>query len=311
MKRTTLLILLYLYSGIFARVNAQENANKLPSVYTYPDSLNRKAMAWVVGTHAGLYAGTMWFLNQIWYKDRASVPFHFYNDHSGYLQIDKFGHATTAFQESSISYYAFRKVGLPKNKALIYGGLMGFILQLPIEISDGLNEGWGFSWGDITANAFGSALVISQEHFFDTQIVTMKFSYWPTDYADMCNGYLGKTAFQGLSKDYNGHTYWFSTNINRITRKEFMPRWLNFAVGYSAGGMFGEFRNITEYNGVHIPETQRFRQLFFSLDVDWTKIRTNSTFVEILFKGLNIIKVPFPALQFNTKGEIVGHWLYF
>jgi hypothetical protein len=75
--------------------------------------------------------------------------------------------------------------------------------------------------------------------------------------------------------------------------------------------MFGEFENIAEYRGMIIPETERYRQFFLSLDVDWTKIPTRSLFLEILFKGLNIIKVPFPAVQFNTKREIVGHWLYF
>jgi hypothetical protein len=312
MKTAVLLLGICLLSGIFSGAKAQEAVNEQhPYNYAYPDSLNKKSLCWVSGTHAMLYAGTLWYLNQIWYKDRSFVPFHFYNDLGGYLQIDKFGHATTAYQESAISYYSFRKVGMPKNKALLYGGTMGFLMQLPIEIFDGLNEGWGFSWGDIGANVFGSALMMSQEHFFDTQIVTMKFSYSPTEYSDMCNGYLGNTAFHGLSKDYNGHTYWFSANIKRITRKDFLPGWLNFAVGYSAGGMFGEFENIAEYRGMFIPETERYRQLFLSLDVDWTKIPTRSLFLEILFKGLNIIKVPFPAVQFNTKREIIGHWLYF
>jgi YHS domain-containing protein len=185
------------------------------------------------------------------------------------------------------------------------------MMQLPIEIADGLNEGWGFSWGDVAANTFGSVLFAGQEYYFDDQIVLMKFSYWPTEYAEMANGYLGSTHREQLSDDYNGHTYWFSGNINRITNTNWLPPWLNIAAGYSAGGMFGEFKNISEYNGVIIPETERYRQYFLSLDIDWTKIPTNSLFLEILFKGLNIIKVPFPALQFNSKGEFKGHLLYY
>lgn len=127
----------------------------------------------------------------------------------------------------------------------------------------------------------------------------------------MANGYLGNNALEGLSDDYNGHTYWFSGNINRITGTDRLPPWLNIAAGYSAGGMFGEFENITEYNGVVIPETQRYRQFFLSLDIDWTKIPTNSHFLKVLFRGLNIIKVPFPAIQFNSKGEFKGHYIYF
>ncbi len=277
----------------------------------YPDTLNRKGLMWVAGSHAAIYTGSLLYLNHIWYKDRARVPFHFYNDNAGYLQIDKFGHATTAFVESKLSYYSLRKVGVPKTRALIAGGMMGFMMQLPIEIFDGLNEGWGFSWGDVAANTFGSALMASQEYFFDDQIVLMKFSFWPSPYQDMANGYLGNTPLEGLSDDYNGHTYWFSGNINRILNRPALPHWLNLAVGYSAGGMFGEFENINQYNGVTIPETQRYRQFFLSLDVDWTKIPTNSLFLEALFRGLNIIKIPFPAIQYNNKGEFHGHWLYF
>jgi len=305
-------LVIFLIGGYYAQ--AAELTFKRDTIahqISYPDSLNKKGLYWVAGTSAGLYTASLWYIHQIWYKDRDFVPFHFYNDNAGYLQIDKFGHATTAFQESSISYYAYRKVGLSKKKALLYGGLTGFFLQLPIEVFDGFNEGWGFSWGDVAANGFGSALLIGQEYFFDQQIVTMKFSYWPSVYADMANGYLGKSALEGLSKDYNGHTYWFSANLKQITKQHYLPGWLNFAVGYSAGGMFGEFRNIVEYKGVPIPQTERYRQLFLSLDVDWTRIPTNSLLLEILFKGLNIVKVPFPAVQFNTKGKVAGHWLYF
>lgn len=277
----------------------------------FPDTLNRKGLMWVSGTKAAIYAGGLAYLNYIWYKDRDPVPFHFYNDLAGYKQIDKFGHATTAYIESHLSYYSLRRVGVSRNRALLVGGLMGFMMQLPIEIADGLNEGWGFSWSDIAANTLGSALMASQAYFFDDQIVSMKFSYWPSAYQDMANGYLGDTPLQGLSDDYNGHTYWFSGNLNSLTRQSVFPAWLNVALGYSAGGMFGEFENIIEYNGVPIPETQRYRQFFLSLDVDFTKIPTNSQFLKILFQGLNIVKVPFPALQYNTKGKLKGHWLYF
>ncbi len=310
-RKTVLLLLIVQLIGI-THVFANFNRNNQSKTYLqYPDSLNKTGLFCVAGAHAAIYGGTLYFLSKVWYEDRASVPFHFYNDNSGYLQVDKFGHATTAYNESRISYYSFRKVGMPKNKALLYGGMMGFMLQLPIEVFDGLNEGWGFSWGDVVANTFGSSLMLGQELIFDDQYVKMKFSYWPSKYQKMANGYLGETPWAGLSDDYNGHTYWFSANINKLTLTDFLPDWLNFAVGYSAGGMFGEFENRTEYNGVVIPPTQRYRQVIFSLDVDWSKIPTNSHFLEMLFKGLDILKVPFPALEINTKGQLRGHFMYY
>ena len=75
----------------------------------------------------------------IWYRDKASTPFHFYNDNQQWLQMDKFGHSFSAYRESQLAYHAMRWAGFSKKKALIYGGSMGFFLQLPIDIWDGLN----------------------------------------------------------------------------------------------------------------------------------------------------------------------------
>jgi hypothetical protein len=304
---------------IFAETGQQHIINKDSLIYSeigserfrYPQTLNKPALYGVIGAQTALLAGGLYYLTGVWYKDRDNVPFHFYNDNAGYLQIDKFGHAMTAYVESNLTYHAYRLAGMPKNKALIYGGLAGFFMQAPIEIADGLNEGWGFSWGDIAANTFGSLMVIGQEYFFDDQIVIPKFSFYRSPYADMAHGYLGNTFLESMSDDYNGHTYWYSANLRKMTHSSIFPRWLNVAAGYSAGGMFGEFENIKIYNKSLIPETQRYRQMFISLDVDWTRIPTKSKFLQFLFKGMNIIKIPFPALEYNTKGEFKGHWLYF
>jgi hypothetical protein len=110
-KILIVLILIQLTTITYTKANVLTDNKK--SVETqYPDSLNKKGIMYVAGAHSVLYTGTLWYLNDIWYKGRASVPFHFYNDNAGYLQIDKFGHATTAYHESRISYYSFRKVGL-------------------------------------------------------------------------------------------------------------------------------------------------------------------------------------------------------
>jgi hypothetical protein len=279
--------------------------------FRYPETLNKGALFGVVGAQAAIYAGGLYYLTGVWYKDRDPVPFHFYNDNAGYLQIDKFGHAMTAYVESSLSYHAYRLAGMPKKQALIYGGLMGFAMQAPIEIADGLNEGWGFSIGDIAANTFGSLVMITQEYFFDEQIVIPKFSFYRSVYADAAHGDLGRHCLESMSDDYNGHTYWYSANLRKMSNNSFFPKWLNVAVGYSAGGMFGEFENKTEYNGLPIPETQRYRQFLLSLDVDWTRIPTRSRFLQFVFKGMNIIKLPFPALEYNTKGQMKAHWIYF
>lgn len=257
------------------------------------------------------YAASIYILNNTWYKDKDKVPFHFYNDNQGYLQVDKFGHMFGSYVYSYIGYHGLRKLGATRNEALLFGSTLGFVLQLPIEIMDGTHEGYGFSWGDVAANTMGSALVFGQELILKEQLVKYKFSYWESPYSRNSNGYYGDTAMDRLFNDYNGHTYWFSMPINKLAFRRRLPSWLNIAVGYGANGMYGEFKNVSSYHGVAIPETERYRQYLLSLDIDWPEIKTNSKFLTFLLKGMTFIKLPFPALEYNAKGQFKAHWIYY
>jgi len=257
------------------------------------------------------YVSSMYILSKTWYKDKQSVPFHFYNDNSGYLQVDKFGHMFGSYLYSYIGYQGLLKIGSTRKYALIFGSTLGFMLQFPIEIMDGIHKDYGFSWGDIAANTMGSAIVCGQELLFKDQVVKYKFSYSESGYSDNSNVYYGETRMNRLLKDYNAHTYWFSMPLNKIVFKQQLPAWFNFAVGYSANGMYGEFENVTSYNGIAIPETKRYRQYLLSLDIDWTRIKTNSKFLKILFKGMTFIKLPFPTIEYNSKRQFKGYWIYY
>ena len=279
---------------------------------TIPDTvqINKPRLAIVTSGASAAYLGSMAYLQFVWYKDHERVPFEFYNDLGGYNQIDKCGHVYGAYMESYIGFHSFLWANVSREKALLYGGCMGFFLQLPIEIWDGMYEGWGFSWSDVGANALGSLLVIGQELAFHEQIVKYKFSFSPSPYAPLSNGYLGE-GFNQLFYDYNGHTYWLSAGINRLFKKSAIPDWVNLAVGYGAGGMFGEFDNLTQYKGVAIPETERFRKILLSLDIDFTNIPVKNKHLKRLLNCMFMIKVPFPAIEINTKGQFRFHALYF
>lgn len=271
---------------------------------------NKNILFKAIAFEAAYYTGAMLILQNTWYQGKKVVPFHFYNDNRGYMHVDKFGHAYGAYIESYIGYHVLLGSGISKSNALIFGGTLGLILQTPIEIMDGIHEGWGFSWGDMAANAMGTALFVGQELFFDEQIVRYKFSYSPSVYSKTANGYFGKTSLDKMLKDYNGHTYWFSFPANKLAGNLKIPRWLNIAAGYSANGMYGEYVNISSYNGVEIPETIRYRQYLLSLDIDWTNINTQSRFLKIVFQGLNFIKLPFPTIEYNSLGKFRAYWIY-
>jgi hypothetical protein len=273
--------------------------------------IRKDVLARAIVTESTVYLGGMSYLQFIWYKDHERVPFEFYNDNAGYLQIDKCGHTFTSYFESYLGYHWLRKAGVSKGKALLFGGSLGFILQAPIEVFDGMYEGWGFSWGDIAANTLGSTFLIGQELLFDEQVLRLKMSYSKSAYLDRSNGYLGDNGFEGFFYDYNGHSFWLSMNANRIFMKEKLPPWLNVAFGYSADGMFGEFKNRSYYHGVLLPTVDRTRQYLFSFDIDWEKIPTHSSFLKTVFKGLNFVKLPFPAVEVNSKGQLRGYWFCF
>jgi len=298
-------LILVLTCLIQMRANAQDSIAKNDS-----SQINRKILYKALALEGAYYVGSMIILQNTWYSNRKNVPFHFYNDNKGYLQIDKFGHAYGAYVESYIGYHCLLHAGISRNIALIFGGTLGLIMQTPIEIMDGIHEGWGFSWGDMLANAVGSGLFVGQELFFNEQIVNYKFSYMETVYSKNANGYLGISKTDRLLKDYNGHTYWITIPVNRLIPVKQIPDWLNIAVGYGANGMYGEYKNPTNFGGIEIPFAVRYRQYLFSFDIDLTEIKTHSKVLKFVFQGLNFIKLPFPTLEYNSMGKFKGYWIY-
>lgn len=272
--------------------------------------VNKAKLRFVTGSIIGAEIGLLYYLQNVWYKDQIPDGFKFYNDSKGYKQIDKMGHVYGAYMGSYIGYKSLKWAGVANKKAALIGGSVGFFLQLPIEIWDGMYPGWGFSWSDVGANALGSAIIITQGFFLEDIPITYKFSFAPSIYARQANGYLGDGVNE-LFYDYNGHTYWLSFGLNKLVQTEKIPSWLNLAVGYGAGGMFGEFQNRSSYRGVKIPETERYRKFLLSLDIDFTKIPCKNRALKKVFNHLFWLKIPFPAVGFNTKGEINFYPLYY
>lgn len=249
-----------------------------------------KAFRYALGTEIVMYSATMYALNDLWYKDYPRSSFHWYNDNSNWLQMDKIGHATTAYSVGLQGRDLMLWAGVPEKKALWFGGLYGSFFLTTIEILDGFSEEWGASWGDLIANTSGTMLFIGQELLFKEQRVQMKYSFAPTDYAKQNPDLLGENFIQQSLKDYNGQVYWLSFNINSF-KKTTLPDWLNFAIGYGADGML---------NG-NADEINAKREYYLSLDINLRQIKTNSRFLDKTLKILSFIKVPLPAFKFSNE----------
>lgn len=267
----------------------------------------------VLGTELTLYAVSMTGLYFAWYADYPQSKFHFYNDNGEWMQMDKIGHGTTSYIVGSFGYEMLRDAGLDETSSIWLGGTLGLAFLTTVEVFDGFSSEWGFSWGDMAANTLGAGLFIGQQFLWHEQRITMKYSFHTTEFADYRPDVLGSNFLQQTIKDYNGQTYWASFNFKSLflNKESKFPAWLNFAFGYGATGMTGGYENALEHNGKPIPHYDRERQFYFSLDVDFTKIPTNNKVLKYTFKVLNIFKVPFPAIEYNTGGDWVWHWMYF
>ena len=276
------------------------------------DTIDRKRLNTVIWTSVGLYSATLTVLYFGWYKDTPRTKFHFINDNANDLQLDKVAHATTAYTFSYYAYNWLRWAGVNNNKSAVYGGLMGFGSMTVIEILDGFAAEYGASWGDLIANGLGAGIFTAQQLTWKEQRFRLKFSYHPTEYAQYNPDLLGNSHLQRALKDYNGMTFWLSGNINSFLREESrFPKWINVAVGYGGKGILGVTSNPEEIDGVPIPHYNRTRQYYVSMDIDWTKIKTNSKFLRFTFKTLSFIKLPFPTLEYNKENNFVFHWFYF
>ncbi len=276
-------------------------------VKSYPDKLKTKRILYVSGGQSLIYATSLTLLYQTWYKDYPQSAFHWIDDNGEWLQMDKIGHATTSAYFGKFGYEMYRWAGMNRKSAIWYGGSAGFLFLTVIEILDGFSAEWGASKGDLIANTAGTVLFIGQQLGWNDQRLNLKWSYHTTEFASQREDQLGKNGLERMLKDYNGQTYWLSGNIKSfLPESSKFPGWLNVAVGYGADGMLGANSNPSD-----LPEYQRYRQYYLTLDVDLSKIKTRSHFLKFWLNAFNFIKIPFPALEYNNEHGVVLHYLYF
>lgn len=284
------------------------------SVHSTISKPNYKTRKIVLATStAVLTTGSLLYLDQAWFDQYSTGKFHFFNDNKEWLQMDKAGHLFTNYQTSRLMMGAFNWAGFNKKQELFIGGTIGFGYMTAIECMDGFSSGWGFSYGDMIANALGTSAAISQQAFWNEQRIQFKFSYAQSGLAKYNPDLLGKSLSTQILKDYNSQTYWLSINPSSFIKKENkFPKWLNVAFGYSAYGMLGGYENnfVVQDPDGNVLKFDRERRYYFSLDVDLNRIKTRSKVLKKVFSVINILKFPAPAIQFS-KNKTRFYYLYY
>lgn len=254
-----------------------------------------------------MIVGSLVALDQAWYAQYERTSFHTFNDGNEWMQLDKCGHAYSAYTMGRWGKGMLDWSGVDERTATWVGGSVGLVYLTGVEYLDSRSAGWGWSWWDMAANVAGTGLFIGQELGWGEQRARMKFSAHRTEYAEQNPDLLGENEAQRLLKDYNGSTYWLSVNPSTFSRKERSLRWLSLSFGYGAEGMVSADPATSAEMTGQLP----YRQYFLSLDIDLERIPTRSKALRTAFFLLNCIKVPAPTLEYRSNGQWAGHWLYF
>lgn len=269
----------------------------------------KKRFKKVIIAESVIYAGSMIAFDRMWYRDFERTGFHFFDDSNQWLQMDKAGHFFSAWQLASLNAGAFEWSGLSVKKSVLLSSGVALGLITSIEVFDGFSAAWGASLSDLVANLSGILLFATQEMVWKEQRIVPKYSFHSTRYSKIRPEALG-SGFSSLSKDYNGATYWLSVNIKSFTKWN-VPRWFNIAFGYSATGMTGGKGNYLAPGIEYLPDFRRKRQFYLSFDVDFTKFESKCNFIKLMLRILNMIKVPFPAIEYTSNSGLKLKYLYF
>lgn len=257
-------------------------------------------------------------LSIAWYGKYDKGPFHWFDDGKEWNQIDKTGHVFAPYFIANWTYDMYRWAGVNNRNAAIASGILGMGFISAIEVLDGFSAKWGASWSDLAANGAGALLSTGQYLLWGEQRILLKYSFHEVRYPerelrDRAQQLFGQQFGERILKDYNGITMWLSINLHSFNHR-IKPAWLNLAIGYGAGNMYGGFENKwTDREGKEHDRTdvQRYRKFLISIDADFTRIPVKSKGLRTFLRILNIVKLPMPALEFNTLGQFVLHPMYF
>ncbi len=286
-------------------------APKPVGLFAFPKEFNKKRFKTVAIGSTALWLGTMYILNDAWYKNYPKQSFHLYNDFGEWKHIDKAGHVYSSYLGTKLFTNFYRWSGINERKAIWLGVGSGMAYMSIIEILDGYSDKWGFSMPDMIANGAGAGLYAAQQIYWKEQRIKLKFGSHIKEYNEVqllkrVNDLYGATTLQRLLKDYNGQTYWASINVRSFLPQTKWPHWLNIAIGYGAGNMYGGYSNTwVDANGNKISRNDqvRYNQFFITPDIDFSKIPFKNKHLRTFFKAVNL-RAPIPALEFNTLNQV-------
>jgi len=277
-------------------VRAQIDTTGAPIRTADTTGIDGARLAIVIGGLASAIAAVHIYQSQGWWNDNRS-SFHFREDLSYGLSVDKLGHFYGAIAGAFIVRKSFLWTNMPYVEALWWGSATALMFQTYIEIEDGFST-WGFDRVDFAANVAGVAYPVAQHYWPFLRSFNMKFSYHPSSLIDEPGGIGFRGQKHTVFDDYEGQTLWLSVDVNTLLPKSvdrYWPDWLCLALGYGA-------------RDIATPDP--YPVYYLALDFDVTRIIPQTTpFLRTLSETLNFIHLPAPAVRISPG--IIWYGLYF
>ncbi|MBI1804487.1 MAG: DUF2279 domain-containing protein [Ignavibacteriae bacterium] len=276
------------YSGVNQYDTAGANTFALSQ-----DEVNTARLALVGGVWAASMVTIHIYQQNGWWKDHRA-PFHFQEDLTYGLWVDKIGHFYGGYILGFAIDHSLRWANVPPSQAVWIGAAGGLLFQTYVEVEDGFSD-WGFDRVDFASDVGGAVWPVVRYYVPYAQNFDLKMSYHPSDLL----GEPGGIGFKGqkhlMIDDYEGQTFWMSVKVHNLLPggvRSFWPEFLCLSLGYGA----------REVAGVN-----PHRVLFIAPDLDMTKIIPPKTsFLKFVGEALNFFHLPLPALRIYPDAAAYG-----
>ncbi len=257
----------------------------ISSAQTEKDSVSKKEINYAkLSLIGGITTGALIYgysvQNNLWWKgDKSKFHFTWKQDWTYALGEDKFGHFFFPYLVSNIYSQALEWAGFDEEKSLWYSSSFALAYETFVEIRDGFSKQWGFSWGDFTADALGSAYHILQDKIQILKNFNFKMSFYPSDRFKQGSN---KVIFDDYESTYD----WLSINFHNLlpgSIRKFYPAFINLTVGHSV-------EKLDNMGGGN-------HRLYIGLDWNLEALPGNGWFWNLLKRNLNYYHFPSPVIQ--------------
>jgi hypothetical protein len=242
--------------------------------------INTSKLYLIGGVTAGVFVCGYAVQNNLWWKgDKSKFHFTWRQDWIYALGEDKFGHFFFPYLVSNIYSQALEWAGFDKEKSLWYSSSFALAYETFVEIRDGFSKQWGFSWGDFTAAALGSAYPVFQNKIPVLKNFNFKISFYPSDRFKHGSNSV-------IFDDYESTYDWLSINVHKLLPeniRKFYPGFLNLAIGHSV-------EKLDNMGGGN-------HRFYIGFDWNLEDLPGGGWFWNLLKRNLNYYHLPSPVIQ--------------